>query len=175
MNGNPAVVLSVLKQPGVDTLALTERIDDELDLIAEDEAKFMDRSTMQSIVADEYRIVSDPRPAEDAIKLVGTVRAASGNLSPEAFFSAYRDRVGGGVPGVPGLMGYEQNHCRLGFYKSGRVPDFDAMGMLWFADEAALQLAFGSDEMRVVNAIEFEIFDFAQTRAALVREHRVIA
>ena len=35
VNGSPAVVLSVMKQPGIDTLALTERIDEELDRIAE--------------------------------------------------------------------------------------------------------------------------------------------
>ncbi len=35
VNGNPAVILSVLKQPGVDTLKLTDRIDDEIDRIAE--------------------------------------------------------------------------------------------------------------------------------------------
>jgi CzcA family heavy metal efflux pump len=34
VNGNPAVVLSVQKQPGIDTVALTARIDDELDRIA---------------------------------------------------------------------------------------------------------------------------------------------
>jgi CzcA family heavy metal efflux pump len=34
VNGSPAVLLSVLKQPGIDTVELTARIDDELDRIA---------------------------------------------------------------------------------------------------------------------------------------------
>ncbi len=151
---------------------------DELAAVLADEANFMDPDSRGSILTDEYvfldrRADSATRDDSSVIKLIGFVRRAP-ESEPEAFFNEYRDELGSMLEHVPGLLRYSQSHCRLGFYRSGRVPPFDAAGMLWFPDQDTFNAALASPELRAIGQRELVLFDSAQTALLLAQEHEVI-
>jgi uncharacterized protein (TIGR02118 family) len=92
----------------------------ELEAVQADEARFIDRSTMGLIIADDHVIKDDPTPA-GAAKGVGFARRKPG-MSVEAFQSHWRQVHGPLGASVPGLRRYVQSHTRLSAYDRGRDP-----------------------------------------------------
>ncbi len=137
----------------------------ELDAVRADEANFLDTAGMGGIIADEH-VIKDGAPDGDAEKLMALVFRQEQH-APERFFELYRDELGGLVRAVSGIPRYEQAHCRMGIYRSGRTPACDAVASLWIADR---ERTFTSPEMARVGAFEGTIIDFERTRVGFVEE-----
>ena len=83
------------------------------------------------------------------------------------FHSIYRDQLGPLVAAVPGINRYVQAHTRPGIYKTNRLPPYDAVASLWFAEIDSL---VASPEMQAVREVEHTILDLDRTRIGIVEE-----
>ena len=137
----------------------------ELEAVRADEANFLDTAGMGAIIAHEH-VIKDGAPDGDAEKLMALVFRQEQH-APERFFELYRDELGGLVRAVSGIPRYEQAHCRMGIYRSGRTPACDAVASLWIADR---ETTFTSPEMARVGAFEGTIIDFERTLVGFVQE-----
>ena len=69
---------------------------------------------------------------------------------------------------------YVQAHCRLGFYRGGRTPAYDAVSALWFKDQGAMQQAFSHELLVDAPAIEATIMNQSGIAFLPVQEHTVL-
>jgi uncharacterized protein (TIGR02118 family) len=83
---------------------------------------------------------------------------------------------------VPGISRYIQNHVRSPISGEGEAPqtpmDFDGFSECWFEDEAAFELAMGSQEWLRMNADAEELFDvdyIVPAMSAVLAENVVVA
>jgi len=136
----------------------------ELEAVRADEANFLDTANMGAIIADDY-VIKDGSP-ETGDKLMALVFRQAQH-APERFFELYRDELGPLVGAVAGIPRYEQAHCRMGIYRSGRTPACDAVASLWIAER---ETTFASPEMARVGALEGTIIDFGRTQVGFVEE-----
>ena len=139
----------------------------ELEAVRADEPNFLDVAGMGSIITDEYVIKDGAPDAGD--KLMALVFRQAQH-APERFFELYRDELGPLVRAVAGIPRYEQAHCRMGIYRSGRTPDCDAVASLWIAER---DTTFASAEMARVGAFEGTIIDFGRTQVGFVEEMEI--
>jgi uncharacterized protein (TIGR02118 family) len=145
----------------------------ELEAVQADEARFIDRSTMGLIIADDHVIKDDPTPA-GAAKGVGFARRKSG-MSVEAFQSHWRQVHGPLGASVPGLRRYVQSHTRLSAYDRGRDPAWDGVALIWFDDAAALRAATSSPEWAQVRADESNFVASGSGAFIVTTEHVIVA
>jgi len=144
----------------------------ELEAVQADEARFIDRSTMGLIIADDHVIKDDPTPA-GAAKGVGFARRKSG-MSVEAFQSHWRQVHGPLGASVPGLRRYVQSHTRLSAYDRGRDPAWDGVALIWFDDAAALRAATSSPEWARVRADEDNFVAPGPVAFIVTTEHVIV-
>ena len=144
----------------------------ELEAVQADEARFIDRSTMGLIIADDHVIKDDPTPA-GAAKGVGFARRKSG-MSVEAFQSHWRQVHGPLGASVPGLRRYVQSHTRLSAYDRGRDPAWDGVALIWFDDSAALRAATSSPEWARVRADEDNFVAPGPVAFIVTTEHVIV-
>ena len=137
----------------------------ELEAIRKDEENFIDSSTMGMILTNEY-VIKETEPVVVGQKLMALVNRLEHN-DPATFHSIYRDQLGPLVAAVPGINRYVQAHTRPGIYKTNRVPPYDAVASLWFAEIDAL---VSSPEMQAVREVEHTILDLDRTRIGVVEE-----
>ena len=137
----------------------------ELESIRIDEENFIDSSTMGTILTNEY-IIKETGPVTLGQKLMALVNRLDRN-DPATFHSIYRDQLGPLVAAVPGINRYVQAHTRPGIYKTDRLPPYDAVASLWFAEIDAL---VASPEMQAVREVEHTILDLDRTRIGFVEE-----
>jgi uncharacterized protein (TIGR02118 family) len=145
----------------------------ELEAVQADEARFIDRSTMGLIIADDHVIKDDPTPA-GAAKGVGFARRKPG-MSVEAFQSHWRQVHGPLGASVPGLRRYVQSHTRLSAYDRGRDPAWDGVALIWFDDSAALRAATSSPEWAQVRADESNFVASGSGAFIVTTEHVIVA
>jgi uncharacterized protein (TIGR02118 family) len=145
----------------------------ELEGVQADEARFIDRSTMGLIIADDHVIKDDPTPA-GAAKGVGFARRKPG-MSVEAFQSHWRQVHGPLGASVPGLRRYVQSHTRLSAYDRGRDPAWDGVALIWFDDAAALRAATSSPEWAQVRADESNFVASGSGAFIVTTEHVIVA
>ena len=145
----------------------------ELEAVQADEARFIDRSTMGLIIADDHVIKDDPTPA-GAAKGVGFARRKAG-MTVEAFQSHWRQVHGPLGASVPGLRRYVQSHTRLSAYDRGRDPAWDGVALIWFDDAAALRAATSSPEWAQVRADESNFVASGSGAFIVTTEHVIIA
>jgi len=144
----------------------------ELEAVQADEARFIDRSTMGLIIADDHVIKDDPTPA-GAAKGVGFARRKPG-MSVEAFQSHWRQAHGPLGASVPGLRRYVQSHTRLSAYDRGRDPAWDGVALIWFDDAAALRAATSSPEWARVRADEDKFVAPGPVAFIVTTEHVIV-
>ena len=145
----------------------------ELEAVQADEARFIDRSTMGLIIADDHVIKDDPTPA-GAAKGVGFARRKPG-MSVEAFQSHWRQVHGPLGASLPGLRRYVQSHTRLSAYDRGRDPAWDGVALIWFDDAAALRAATSSPEWARVRADEDNFVAPGPVAFIVTTEHVIVA
>jgi len=144
----------------------------ELEAVQADEARFIDRSTMGLIIADDHVIKDDPTPA-GAAKGVGFARRKPG-MSVEAFQSHWRQVHGPLGASVPGLRRYVQSHTRLSAYDRGRDPAWDGVALIWFDDAAALRAATSSPEWARLRADEDNFVAPGPVAFIVTTEHVIV-
>ena len=112
--------------------------------VQEDEARFIDRSTMGLIVTDDHVITDGPVPT-GAAKSVGFLRRKPG-MTVEAFQKHWRQTHGPLGAALPAVRRYVQSHPRPSAYNRGRDPAWDGIAIIWFEDSAALRAATATPE-----------------------------
>ena len=115
----------------------------EIAAVQADEARFIDRSTMGLIIADDH-VVKDG-PVAGAVKSIGFVRRKPG-MAVEAFQRHWLDVHGPLGVAIPGMRRFVQSHTRLAAYERGREPAWDGVGLTWFDDTDALRAATATPE-----------------------------
>ena len=138
---------------------------DELAAIRADEANFIDAASMGTIITTEH-VIKDGAVPENGQKLIGLVNRQLHN-DPETFQSIYKNELGPLIKAVPGIDRYVQAHCRLGIYRSGRTPPFDAVASVWFSDREG---ALASPEMAKAGELERTFLDFDRIDIGWVKE-----
>ncbi|PYN95271.1 MAG: hypothetical protein DMD91_25380 [Candidatus Rokuibacteriota bacterium] len=116
----------------------------EMAAVQADEARFIDRSTMGLIVAEDH-VISDGAVPSGAAKGVGFVRRKPG-MPVEAFQRHWREVHGPLGAAIPAMRRYVQSHTRRAAYDRGREPTWDGVAITWFDDAAALRSATGTPE-----------------------------
>ena len=93
--------------------------------IRADEANFISAGSMVSIVTEEHTFVDDSTGSE-VRKLLALVKRRP-DVTVERFQEEWGRAIGPEVADLPGVRRYVQACCRLGLYRAGREPAYDAM------------------------------------------------
>ena len=139
----------------------------------EDEAKFIDRSTMKTLVTDEHLIKDGPLP-EGCVKNVEFVHRRP-DLDVEEFQRYWREVHGPLASEIPVILRYVQSHCRRGGYANGRQPPCDGIAITWFESTAAMRESARSDAYARTRADEPNFIAPGELPFIITREHVVIA
>lgn len=134
-----------------------------------DEERFIDRSSLRLLLADEHVIKDGPVP-EGGIKTIKVIHRKPGMDVP-AFQQHWRETYGPLVANIPGLRRHEQNHARLGAYKAGRDIACDGLGLSWFDSFEAVRAAAGAPEHKGVDEDAPSFLDLDRTTTLIVHEH----
>jgi len=145
---------------------------DALKRIREDEANFIDASSMGSLITEEVLIV-DGQPPATAIKLIRLINRLA-SVSVESFRDTWRDELGAIISDLPGVARNVQSHVRMGIYRSGGTPEFDGMASLWFRDEAGWAEAGNSPAMQKVTTLEPTFIDHSKSALFWVEEVPIV-
>ncbi len=121
-------------------------------LVQEDEARFLDRSAMGTVVTEEHVIVDRPAPA-DGVKNVEFVRRRPG-MSVEEFQRYWREVHGPLAARIPVIRRYVQSHTRRSAYEGGRAPAWDGVAITWFDSTDAMRASARSPEYAATRADE---------------------
>jgi|SRR5215470_14972396 len=134
-----------------DSAAMRELRDTpEMAAVQADEARFIDRSTMGTIVTDDY-VMKDGAVHSGMAKGIGFVRRKPG-MPVLDFRRHWREIHGPLGAAVPHMRRYIQSHTRLSAYDRGRQPAWDGIAISWFDDSAALRAATATPEWARVKA-----------------------
>ena len=115
-----------------------------------DEANFIDRVSMKSIITDEHVLKDAPLP-EGAVKSIDFVNRKAG-LSVDDFQKYWRETHAPLCQAAAAMRRYVQNHTRRAIYDSGRTPPYDGVAMAWFDSMDALRAAAPTPEFARLRA-----------------------
>ena len=146
---------------------------DMLRAVQEDEARFIDRSTMRTLVTDEHLIKDGVLP-EGCVKNIEFVHRRP-DLGVEAFQRYWREVHGPLASEIPVILRYVQSHCRRGGYANGRQPPCDGVAITWFASTAAMRESARSDAYARTRADEPNFIAPGELPFIITREHVVVA
>ena len=107
--------------------------------VQEDEARFIDRSTMKTLVTDEH-LVKDGELPDGCVKNIEFVRRRP-DLGVDEFQRYWREVHG--PLALPGMRRYVQCHVVPSAYDKGE-PAYDGVAQLWFETMADLHYALNS-------------------------------
>ena len=137
--------------------------------LCEDEARFIDRAGMATLLVEEHVIIDGPRP-EGGVKNIELVRRKPG-MEVGAFQDYWRGVHGPVAAGIAQLRRYEQNHVRPGAYREGRQPALDGLAITWFDDTDAMRASAASDAYAATRADEAAFIDRARLAFVVTKEH----
>ena len=137
-----------------------------------DEPNFIDRSTMNSIITDEYIVKDAPAPA-NGIKSIDFVNRKAG-MSVEDFQKYWREVHGPLCNAAQAMRRYVQNHTRLSIYASGRTPAYDGVAMAWFDSMDALRAAAPTPEFERLRADVENFIARDKSPFVLTQEHVIL-
>jgi uncharacterized protein (TIGR02118 family) len=143
----------------------------EYEAVQADEARFIDRERMATIVTEEHVIEEGPAPL-GAVKNIEFLRAKPG-IAVEEFQRYWREVHGPLAAAIPQVRRYVQSHTRLGIYRSGRAPAFDGVALVWFDDTDAMRASARTSEYARVRADEPN-FIVVPAPFIITREHVVV-
>ena len=146
---------------------------DALRAVQEDEARFIDRSTMRTLVTDEH-LIKDGELPEGCVKNVEFVHRRP-DLGVEAFQRYWREVHGPLASEIEVILRYVQSHCRRGGYANGRQPPCDGVAITWFASTAAMRESARSDAYARTRADEPNFIAPGELPFIITREHVVVA
>ena len=141
--------------------------------VQEDEARFIDRSTMKTLVTDEHLVKDGERP-DGCVKLVEFVHRRP-DLGVEEFQRYWREVHGPLAREIPVVLRYVQSHCRRGGYAKGRQPPCDGIASMWFANTAAMRESARTDAYVRTCAVSPDFIAPGGLPFIITREHVVIA
>ena len=127
-------------------------------------------------IVDEHVLLDGPRNA-GAVKTMWTVRLRE-DLAAAQTRARWLDEHGPLVLDVPGVVRYEQNHGSKpadleGLTEGSKAFEgkLDGFFSIWFADEAALQTALGSEEWVRASRATSTFAAAAGIRGVRIAEH----
>ena len=141
--------------------------------LEEDEARFIDRSSMGVVITEDHALKDSPVPPR-SVKSVAFLNRKPG-LSVEEFQRHLRDVHAPIASQLPGLRRYVQSHTRRSAYEGGRAPAYDAVVLAWFDSTEAIRDVAASGEYARVLA---DAAGFLVPRAIpsiLTSEHVIVA
>ena len=139
----------------------------------DDAARFVDRSTMRTLVTDEH-LVKDGALPDGYVKNVEFVHRRP-DLGVEEFQRYWRDVHGPLASEIPVVLRYVQSHCRRGGYADGRQPPCDGIASMWFASTAAMRESARTDAYARTCAVSADFVAPGDIPFIITREHVVIA
>jgi len=139
--------------------------------VRDDEANFIDASSMGVVLTDEVVIVDGEIP-NDAAKLIAFLNMRP-DVSVDFFQSHWRERHGPIAARIPGNRRYVQCHARPGIYASGRKPVYDGIPMSWFDDLEALRASGTSPEYEATRADEPNFMLSGRLPFVIATEHEI--
>lgn len=145
----------------------------ELKAVQEDEAKFIDRATMKTILTDEHVILDTGELPEDCVKNIEFVHRRP-DLEVEAFQRYWREVHGPIAREIPTILRYVQSHCRPGGYADGREPPFDGVAITWFAGTAAMREGTTSEAYARTREDEPNFIAPGAVPFIITREHHIL-
>ena len=146
---------------------------DMLRAVQEDEAKFIDRSTMKTLVTDEHLIKDGERP-DGCVKNIEFVHRRP-DLGVDEFQRYWREVHGPLAREISVILRYVQSHCRRGGYANGRQPPCDGIAITWFASTAAMRESARTDAYARTRTDEANFISPGELPFIITREHVVIA
>jgi len=144
----------------------------EMAAVQADEGRFIDRSTMGLIIADDH-VVKDGPALPGMAKGVGFIRRKPG-MPVEAFQRHWREVHGPLGAAIPTVRRYVQSHTRLAAYERGREPTWDGIVILWFDDPAALRAATATPEWAAAKADDPNFIAPGPVSFIITTEHVII-
>ena len=120
--------------------------------VEEDETRFIDRSTMVTIVTDEH-VIKDGALPRDGVKNVEFVTHRA-DLAIDAFQRYWRETHGPIAARIPQILRYVQSHVRPSAYAGGRQPRDDGCAITWFEDTQTMRAAAAAPEYAATRADE---------------------
>jgi len=141
--------------------------------VQEDEARFIDRSTMGLIITEDHVIVDGP-VRSGAAKGVGFARRKPG-MDVAAFQRHWRQVHGPLGAAVPTVRRYVQSHPRPSAYGRGRDPEWDGIALIWFDHPESLRAATTTPEWARVRADEVSFVAPAPVAFIVTTEHVIVA
>ena len=134
-----------------------------------DELNFIDRTTMGTIITDEYVIKDGAIPA-DGVKNIEFVTHKPG-MSIEAFQKHWREIHGPLGASIPVVQRYVQSHTRLAIYKSGKTPVYDGVAITWFDSTNTMRVSATTPEYARTRADEENFIAPGTLPFIITKEH----
>ena len=145
-----------------------------LEAVQADEAKFIDRSTMKTLLTGEHVVKDGGDLPDGCVKNVEFVRRRP-DLEVDAFQRYWREVHGPLASEIPVILRYVQSHCRPGGYAGGRRPPCDGVAITWFESTDAMRESAKTDAYARTRADEANFIAPGELPFIITREHVVIA
>jgi uncharacterized protein (TIGR02118 family) len=139
--------------------------------IAEDEARFLDR-TRSVVMPVEVHVIKDGAIPPDAVKNIEFVNRRP-DMDLSAFRRHWREIHGPIAARIPVLQRYEQNHLEARIYARDPAPPYDGLAITWFRSTADMKRGAATPEYAATRADE-PGFLAGHLPIIITREHVVV-